>query len=291
MGFAVRRSPAHGRADTRRDRVVEEVEVEADVHVGVGVEVVEGHPHRLAHPHLVEVAHVEDLDLLLVQQPLLPQVDVAEPDLAHVARVECRHRARELDELLRSVAGEHSHRHPVQVAGGSDRGGVVVGVRVEPQQPHRPALLAAVPRHGTHRADRETVVTAQHDRHPTQGHLAVHRVEERVVPLDHLGQVPVAVDRRRHRVHRARHVTAVLDRHAEAFECFLDSCQSQGARSEAAADHAGADVGGNTDQAHVHVRRLSDNPGRRQAPDRSHALGCARAHQRHALDLGQLDRR
>ena len=55
------------------------------MHVGVGLEVVERHPHRLAHAHLVEVPHVEDLDAVLVQQVLLAEVDVAQTDLRVVS--------------------------------------------------------------------------------------------------------------------------------------------------------------------------------------------------------------
>jgi hypothetical protein len=127
--------------------------------VGVGLEVVERHPHRLAHADLVEVPHVEDLDAVLVQQVLLAEVDVAQTDLAHVAGGESGHRARHLDQLGRSVAGQHRDGHPVHVARRRDRRRVVVGVGVEPQQPQRPALLAAVPRDRAHRADGEAVVT------------------------------------------------------------------------------------------------------------------------------------
>ena len=72
----------HGRADAGRDVGIEEVDVEADVQVRVGVDRRQRELHRVAHAHLVDVAHVEDLEAGLVDEALLARVDAADADLA-----------------------------------------------------------------------------------------------------------------------------------------------------------------------------------------------------------------
>jgi hypothetical protein len=134
------------------------------VQVGVLVDPLEGHLHGVPHPDLVEVAHVEHLDLVLREQVLLTEVDVAQADLPHVVRVDGGHGPREVEQGLGPVAGEDRDRHPVHVAGGGDGGGVVVGVRVEPQHAQPLPRLAAVPCRGRDRADGQAVVAAEHDR-------------------------------------------------------------------------------------------------------------------------------
>jgi len=51
--------------------------------MGVGVQRGQREFHRMAHAHLVDVAHVEDLKALLVHETLLAGVDAADADLAN----------------------------------------------------------------------------------------------------------------------------------------------------------------------------------------------------------------
>ena len=52
----------------------------------VRVDVAERQLHRVAHAHLVDVAHVEDLEAGLVHEALLARVDAADADLADPLR-------------------------------------------------------------------------------------------------------------------------------------------------------------------------------------------------------------
>lgn len=69
-----------------------------------------------------------------------------------------------------------------------------------------------------------------------------------LVPRDDLGQVTVAVDRRKHRVVRAGEVAAVDDVVAEVLQGPLDTGDPQGARPETCPDDTRADVGGRADE-------------------------------------------
>ena len=73
---------SHARSDVR----IEKIDIEADVQMRVAVEPGERLLHRLAHAHLVDVAHVEHIEALVVDEALLASVDAADADLPHARR-------------------------------------------------------------------------------------------------------------------------------------------------------------------------------------------------------------
>ena len=110
----------------------QEVDVEAHVQVGVLVHGGQGQLHRMAHAHLVDVAHVEDLQALLVHEALFARVDAADADLPHGLGADGRHLTTDLAELSRAVAAQARHRHaPAQ------------NPAIRPQRPIRQAACAA----------------------------------------------------------------------------------------------------------------------------------------------------
>ena len=77
VGFPVGGAAGYWRPDARSHVGIHEIQVQAQVEVGVGVHAGERAHHRAAHPDLVDEPHVEDLDALLEQQRLLAGVDAA----------------------------------------------------------------------------------------------------------------------------------------------------------------------------------------------------------------------
>ena len=86
---------------------IEEVDVEAHVHVGVLGESVERELHGPSHAHLVDGAHVEHRQLLLVDESPLAGIDAADADLADPLRLDGGRCAAELT----SSGGPKPHRH------------------------------------------------------------------------------------------------------------------------------------------------------------------------------------
>src|SRR6185437_16988483 len=108
--------------------------------------------HRLAHAHLIDVAHVEHFDGELVQKAPLALIDTAHADLPYPLRVDARNGATELRQGPWPEAAETRERHAVQIAARGKLAGVEVGMRIEPEHTQLPARLAAVPCHGADRA-------------------------------------------------------------------------------------------------------------------------------------------
>ncbi len=125
---------------------------------------------------------------------------------------------------------------------------VEVGVRIEPQHPQPPALLAAVARDRGDRADREAVIAAEQDRQAAGAQFAVHGVVHQPVPLGHLGEVTIALDRRQARVAGAGEVAAIEHLEPLRLERFLQPGDAQRLRAHRCAARAGADVGRRADQ-------------------------------------------
>ena len=102
----------------------------------------------------------------------------------------------------------------MDIAGGRERVGVEIGMRVQPQ--HRSfAGVAAMARHGADRADAQAVVAAQQDGQLALPQFGMHRVVDRAVPGGHFRQMAVAVDGGC-QVGRAIQIAAVLDLEAWA---------------------------------------------------------------------------
>src|SRR3546814_20132237 len=84
LRFTVARTTGNGGADARCDRRIEEVDVETDVQVGVGIDAGQLLFHGPLHPDLVDVAHVVAVEAVLLDQALLAFVHRADPALAHL---------------------------------------------------------------------------------------------------------------------------------------------------------------------------------------------------------------
>src|SRR5690606_7787902 len=242
--FAVVRAARHGGADTRRDAGVEEVDVEADVQVGVVVHAVQRFLHDALHADLVDVAHVVDVQAVLLDQLLLALVDRADADLPHHVGRDRRRVTAEVGQFARAQAAQARHRHAVDVARRGDLAGVEVGVGVQPQHAQLLAGLAAVARDTGDRAQAQAVVTAQQDRHAAAGELGVHRLHHQPVPLGHFVEVAVALDRTQPGVAWAFEVAAVQHVHAAGSQRLAQPRDTQRLRSQPCAAVAGTDVGG-----------------------------------------------
>ena len=184
-----------------------------------------------------------------MHETLFARIDAADADLADHPRVNGRHRAADLDQRLRTKAAQARHRHAVQVAARRQRAGVEVGVGVEPQHAQLLARLATVARHRADRADAQAVVAAKQDRQPALPQLGQHGVVHGLVPGHHLGQVPVAIDRRQPRIGRSAQVASVEHLQAVAAQHADDVGDPQRLRSHAGAATARTDVGGGSYQA------------------------------------------
>ena len=82
------------------------IDVEAHMQMRVGVHGGQRQFHGVAHAHLVDVAHVEDLQPRLVHEALLARVDAADADLAHPLGADGGHVAADLDQRLRAAAAQ-----------------------------------------------------------------------------------------------------------------------------------------------------------------------------------------
>ena len=150
-------------------------------------------------------------------------------------------------DLRRAVAAQAGHGHAMDIAGGRERVGVEIGMRVQPQHPQFLAGVAAMARHGADRADAQAVVAAQQDGQLALPQFGMHRVVDRAVPGGHFRQMAVAVDGRLPGVGRAIQIAAVLDLEALGLDDRTQAGDAQGFRSHGGA-RAGADVGGRADQ-------------------------------------------
>ena len=87
------------------------------------------------HAHLVDGAHVEHFEILLVHEAPLAGIDAANADLAHPLRADRRGHSADLQQLPRAEAAQAGHRHAVQAAARRQFAGVEIGVRIQPQHP------------------------------------------------------------------------------------------------------------------------------------------------------------
>mmetsp|Transcript_20990 Transcript_20990/g.81089 ORF Transcript_20990/g.81089 Transcript_20990/m.81089 type:complete len:387 (+) Transcript_20990:670-1830(+) len=251
VGLAVGRAAVDRGAHARCHHRVEEVDVEADVQMGVVVQRGQGQLHRVAHAHFVDEAHVEDFKVLLVHEAPLALVDAADADLAHPLRADRGHMAADLDQLLGPEAAQAGHGHAVDVAAGGEGAGVEVGMGVQPQHAQLLAHVAAVAGHGADGAQAQAVVAAEQDGHAAGLELGVHRIVHGAVPCDDLVEVAVALHRRQPGVGGAAEVAAVLHVHAAGAQGFGQAGHAHGLGAHAGTAGASADVGGRADQGDV----------------------------------------
>ena len=123
--------------------------------------------HRVAHAHLVDVAHVKNFYAHVVHQFFFALVYAANADLAQVFWVQRRKHLAEaanLDQLSGPLAAQAGHRHAVDIAAGREGSGVEVGMRIKPQHPKLLFQAAAMSRHGADRTNAQAMVAAEHDR-------------------------------------------------------------------------------------------------------------------------------
>src|SRR5262249_31193893 len=129
---------------------------------------------------------------------------------------------------------------------------VEVRVSIEPQHAQFAALLTAVPRDGTDRADAEAMIATEQDRQLPLLYLAVHALVYQLVPAHHLRQMPVATAGRLPRVTRAAQIPEIDDLELARPQRIDESCHAQRLRSHGSATVGRADIGGSSDQARAH---------------------------------------
>ena len=166
-----------------------------------------------------------------MEQFLLPLVHRAQSDLADLVVPHRGRRPGHRSQPSGPCPKQAGHRHPVQVAARRDRGGVEVGMGIEP------GTRTFFPAARQWRTTAEIDPTARQWSPPSvigrrSPPTRRTRRHEGLVPRDDLGQVTVAVDRRKHRVVRAGEVAAVDDVVAEVLQGPLDTGDPQGARPE-----------------------------------------------------------
>ena len=164
--------------------------------VGVGVDQRQGQFHRRAHAHLVDVAHVKDFQVLLVHKALLAFVHTADADLANPLGRNGGYLSANFNQRLRPMPAQARHWHAVDIAAGSQRISVEVGMGVQPHNAQLFADVAAVARYRADRADAQAMVAAQHDGQTAVLQFGIHRVMQGLVPGHDFWQVPVAIYRR-----------------------------------------------------------------------------------------------
>jgi hypothetical protein len=233
--------------------------------MGVGIHAGQRFFHGVAHPHLVDVAHVEHLQPLLAHKALFAFVHAADADLPYRRRAHGRRGAAYAGEFGRAVPTQHGHRHAVHIAGGREGVGVEVGVRVQPQHAQFFAGGAAVARHRADGAYAQAVVAAQQDGQASGRQALVHGFVHRLVPVDHFRQVPVAVGRRQPGVGRAGQVAGVGHVQAARLQRLADAGHAQGLGAHGSAAAARAYVGGSAYQVNgdAHQRAISGVVSRR----------------------------
>ena len=221
--------------------------------MGVGVHAVQRFLHRPAHADFVDVAHVVDVQAVLLHQPLLARIDRTDADLPHLARGDRRHVAGHRGQRLRTQAAQAGHRHAVDVAGRGDLARVEIGMRVQPQHAQLLAGGAAMRGHGGDRADAQAMVAAEQDRHPPGLQFARAHVEHRAVPGHDFVQVPIAIDRWTGRIARSLHVAEVAHLDAAPGDRLDQPGHPQRLRAHRRAPARGADVGGHAEHGHGRV--------------------------------------
>ena len=226
----------------------------------------QGQLHRVAHAHLVDVAHVEHLDAHVMHQALFAGVHAADADLAQVARVQRRHMPADARQRRRPMPAQTGHRHAVDVATGCERGGVEVGMGIEPEHPQAAALRTAMARHRADGANTQAVVAAQHDRHAAFLQFGMHGIVQQLVPGHDFGQMTKTVHGVLPGIGRTREVAAIAHVHTEPGDGLVDAGHAQRLRAHARAQAAGADIGRCPDQAHA-------TAGRQWREGRRHATG------------------
>jgi hypothetical protein len=248
--FAVGRPALDGGAHARRHVGVEKVDVEAHMQVGVGVERGERELHRVAHAHLVDVAHVEDLEVHLVARSAFrPASTLRMP----IWRIHFGLIAGTWPPISISSCGPWPHRHatgmPCRLPLGREDVGVEVGMRVEPQDAQLLVRFAAVARHRADRAEpRQWSPPSRIGRRPMPSSVCTASCTA-LFHGHHLVQVAVTVGRRQPGVRRAVQVAEVDDLQAMALQHRHDVGHPQGLGAHAGAAHAGADVGRRADDA------------------------------------------
>ena len=117
--------------------------------------------HGSAHAHLVDITHVEDLEVLFMHEALFAFVDAANADLANPLRLDGRGVAADAGQLVRPEAAQACDRHAVDIAAWRECAGVEVGMRVEPDHAQLLALFAAMLGDCADGTYRQTMVTAE----------------------------------------------------------------------------------------------------------------------------------
>ena len=91
MGLAIGRAARNCRADPRRQRRIEEIDVEADVKEAVSCgDAVEDAPQRHRDTPFVDQPHVHDVDAARPQQRAFAAIDRTDAEEMHMIRCEAR---------------------------------------------------------------------------------------------------------------------------------------------------------------------------------------------------------
>ena len=143
--LAIRETAAHRRADARRDLRVERVEVERDVDEVRAGNAVERLPHRALDADPVDLAHREDADARVAQEPALAVVELPHAEERNSLRIDGGKRPRVAREGVAAEAERSAERHPVDVAARARLRRVDVGVRVDPEHAPGPCAEARPP--------------------------------------------------------------------------------------------------------------------------------------------------
>ena len=158
MRLAKGEAAGHRRADARRHGRLQRIHVEADVDAFQPVEPRQRAARHRGHAQFVDVAHGVDDDPAVRQRNAFLAVQVADGDHDDVLRPQLGALVAEVDQVRMTLAGQHRHRHAVNVAGGRRVGRVEVTVRVDPDDAER-----SVRRHAADRADGHGMVAAEED--------------------------------------------------------------------------------------------------------------------------------
>src|SRR5215211_1119015 len=145
MRFSVREPAANGRADTRRDVRIDDVEIQGDVDERSGRDPLE----RLAQDRLdASTVDVRDRvygEARVLHDGALAGVEAANADQRDAVGVEGRERPPVALEAGAGAPEDRRERHPVNVAARRRRGRVQVAVRVEPEHAAGPCSDASAP--------------------------------------------------------------------------------------------------------------------------------------------------
>ena len=208
--------------------------------------------HGLAHAHLVDVAHVEHLQALLMHKALFACVHAADadlPDLRRVQRCATARHAGQPGQRLGAEPAQAGHGHAMHIAAGRECTGVEVGMGIQPQHPQLLTHFCAMAGHGADAAQAQAVVATQQDGQVAQLQFGIHGVKHPLVPLHHLGQVSITVHGRLPGVGGATQVAPVKHLQSVRLQRCLQARHAQGLGPHGGAARPGADVGGGADQA------------------------------------------